>query len=195
MAAVLKPHVTAADYLAAERTGKTKHEYAAGQVYAMAGASERHNLVAGNTFASLHAQLRRRSCNVYPSDMRVKTRAMGLYTYPDLSIVCGTPQFEDERRDTLLNPTVIVEVLSPTTESYDRGRKFQHYRTMPSLVEYVLIAQDALHVEHYTRQAEGRWLLAEADGPDGVIHLSSIGCDLTLAEVYEKVDWGADTEG
>jgi Uma2 family endonuclease len=189
MAAVLKPHVTAADYLAAERTGKTKHEYVAGQVYAMAGASERHNLVAGNTFASLHAQLRRRSCNVYPSDMRVKTRAMGLYTYPDLSVVCGTPQFEDERRDTLLNPTVIVEVLSPTTENYDRGRKFQHYRTMPSLVEYVLIAQDALHVEHYARQADGRWLLAEADGPDGVIQLAAIGCELALADVYEKVEF------
>jgi len=189
MAAVLKPHVTAADYLAAERAGKTKHEYVAGQVYAMAGASERHNLVAGNTFASLHAQLRRRSCNVYPSDMRVKTRAMGLYTYPDLSVVCGTPQFEDERRDTLLNPTVIVEVLSPTTENYDRGRKFQHYRTMPSLVEYVLIAQDALHVEHYARQADGRWLLAEADGPDGVIQLAAIGCELALADVYEKVEF------
>ena len=189
MAAVLKPHVTAADYLAAERTGKTKHEYVAGQVYAMAGASERHNLVAGNTFASLHAQLRRRSCNVYPSDMRVKTRAMGLYTYPDLSIVCGTPQFEDERRDTLLNPTVIVEVLSPTTESYDRGRKFQHYRTMPSLVEYVLVAQDAMHIEQYTRQADGRWVLTEADGPQGVIELTAIGCTLRLDEVYEKVEF------
>jgi Uma2 family endonuclease len=189
MAAVLKPHVTAADYLAAERTGKTKHEYLAGQVYAMAGASERHNLVAMNTGASLHAQLRRRSCNVYPSDMRVKTRAMGLYTYPDLSVVCGTPQFEDERRDTLLNPTLIVEVLSPTTENYDRGRKFQHYRTMPSLVEYVIIAQDVMHVEHYARQPDGRWLLTEADGAAGAIQLAAIGCELALADVYEKVEF------
>ena len=194
MSALRRPFVSAGDYLAAERAGKTKHEYYAGQVYAMAGASERHNLVAGNVFASLHSQLRRRSCNVYPSDMRVKVRSMVLYTYPDISAVCGVPQFEDERRDTLLNPTLIVAVLSPSTENYDRGRKFQHYRTLPALEEYLLVAQDALHVEHYARQSDGRWVLTEADGMDGVIHLAAIGCDLLLADVYEKVAIDAETE-
>ena len=153
----------------------------------MAGASERHNLVAGNVFASLHSQLRRRSCSVFPSDMRVKIAAMGLYTYPDISALCGATQFEDDQRDILLNPTVIVEVLSPSTENYDRGRKFQFYRTLQSLVEYLLVAQDATHIEHYTRQPDGHWLLAEFDQPTDVLHLTSIGCDLALTDVYEKV--------
>ena len=189
MSALLKPFLSAKDYLASERASKTKHEYYAGQVYAMAGTSERHNTLAGNTFASLHSQLRRRPCNIYPSDMRVKVSPMGLYTYPDISVVCGAAQFEDSRRDTLLNPTVLVEVLSPSTENYDRGQKFQRYRALSSLAEYVLIAQDAMHVEHYARQPDGRWLLTEADGPESAIHLASIACDLALADVYEKVDF------
>ena len=189
MSALLKPFLSAKDYLDSERASKTKHEYFAGQIYAMAGASERHNTLAGNTFASLHSQLRRRSCNIYPSDMRVKVNPMGLYTYPDISVVCGAPQFEDGKRDTLLNPTVIVEVLSPSTENYDRGQKFQRYRALSSLAEYVLIAQDAMHVEHYARQPDGRWLLTEDDGPEGAIHLAAIACDLVLADVYEKVDF------
>ena len=114
---------------------------------------------------------------------------MGLYTYPDISVVCGAPRFEDDQRDTLLNPTMILEELSPSTENYDRGQKFQRYRTLPSLTEYVLIAQDAMHVEHYARQPDGHWLLTEADGPEGMLHLASIACDLALADVYEKVDF------
>lgn len=187
MSAARKPLISPDDYLAGERLSRTKHEYVAGQIFAMAGASERHNLVAMNIGASLHAQLRRRPCNVYPSDMRVRVSAMGLYTYPDLSVVCAPPQFEDEQRDTLLNPVLLVEVLSPTTESYDRGRKFQQYRTLPSLVEYLLVAQDAMHIEYYARQPDGRWVLAEADGAEGVIQLAALGCELRLADVYEKV--------
>lgn len=155
----------------------------------MAVANERHNLVTGNSSASLHSQLRRRACTVYPSDMRVKVSPMGLYTYPDISIVCGAPRFEDDQRDTLLNPTVLVEVLSPSTENYDRGQKFQRYRALSSLAEYVLIAQDAMYVEHYARQHDGRWLLTEADGAEGVLELASIGCRLALVNVYEKVDF------
>lgn len=187
MSALLKPKITPHDYLESERASKTKHEYYAGQVYEMACAGERHNLVAGNVSASLHSQLRRRPCTVYPSDMRVKIAAMELYTYPDISALCGVAQFEDEQRDILLNPTVIVEVLSPSTENYDRGKKFQFYRTLQSLVEYLLVAQDTMHVEHYTRQPDGHWLLAEFDQPTDVLHLASIGCDLALADVYEKV--------
>ncbi|MCL4828922.1 MAG: Uma2 family endonuclease [Caldilinea sp.] len=188
MSALLKPLISPRDYLAAERTSVIKHEYHAGKVYAMAGASERHNLIVVNLVALLHGQLRRRTCTVYPSDMRVKVVTEGLYTYPDISVVCGAPQFEDEHRDTLLNPTLIVEVLSPSTENYDRGRKFQSYRSLPSLMEYVLVAQDQAHVEHYIRQPDGRWLLAEYSTLAATVRIDAIGCELTLTDIYEKVE-------
>lgn len=141
MTAQPKPYLTPEEYLAMERVSEAKHEYLAGSIYAMAGGSKRHNRIAGSAYATLYAQLRRRNCVVYPSDMRVKSVQTGLYTYPDITIVCGNEQFEDDIEDTLLNPTVIVEVLSPSTEKYDRGKKFQHYRTILSLREYILIAQ------------------------------------------------------
>lgn len=195
MSARVKPFMSAQEYLAAERAGEVKHEYYAGERYAMVGASERHNLLAGNTFAALHSQLRRRACNVHPSDMRVKVNALGYYTYPDISVVCGAPQFEGQPRDTLINPTVIVEVLSPSTADYDRGRKFQMYRTLPSLAEYLLVAQDGIHIEHYTRQPDGRWLLFESDQPDALFQLAAIDCTLSAADVYEKVIFDATTPG
>src|SRR5258708_7680372 len=123
-------------YLAFERESDLRHEYLNREIFALAGASLRHNLIAANTLASLHSQLRKRECTVYPSDMRLKVSRTGLYTYPDLSVVCGTPQLEDDHQDTLLNPTLIIEVLSPSTESYDRGKKFQHYRTVETLPNY-----------------------------------------------------------
>ena len=178
---------TAERYLAYERASEERHEYLNGQVYAFAGASANHNLITANTLSSLHTQLRQRPCTVYPSDMRLKVSGTGLYTYPDISVVCGTPQFEDDQRDTLLNPTLLVEVLSPSTESYDRGRKFQHYRTLESLQEYLLIAQDSSRIEHYTRQPNGQWLLADFSQPEASLELTSIGCALLLADVYEKV--------
>jgi Uma2 family endonuclease len=192
MAALPKQFISVADYLAGERISQVKHEYFAGQVFAMAGASERHNLAAMNVGASLHSQLRKRSCTVYPSDMRVKISATGLYTYPDVIVVCGTPRFEDNHRDTLLNPTLVVEVLSPSTESYDRGKKFQHYRTVDSISEVLLIAQNVVHVEHYVRQPGERWVLTEADQLDAVLRLPSIQCDLALADIYEKVTLDAE---
>ena len=174
-------------YLAFERASAEKHEYYDGEVYAMTGASATHNLIVGNVVASLHAQLRQRPCLVYPSDMRVKTLSTILYTYPDVSVVCGEPQFEDAAADTLLNPAVIVEVLSPSTERYDRGKKFQHYRTLVSLQEYVLIAQDGPRIERFTRQADDTWLLADAAEMGAALALESIQCNLALADVYEKV--------
>jgi len=175
------------DYLAYERTSDQRHEYIDGKIYALAGASANHNLIVGNTLASLHAQLRKRSCIVYPSDMRVKVSRTGLYTYPDISVVCGEPQFEDEHQDTLLNPTFIVEVLSPSTETYDRGKKFQHYRTLDSLREYLLIAQDGYRVEHYVRQADNQWLLSDVNRADSTLTLPSIQCTLLVSDMYEKV--------
>lgn len=187
MATQPKTFLPVEDYLAGERVSDTKHEYYAGEVFAFAGGSEQHNLIAGNVYASLHSQLRKRSCTVYPSDMRVSIPRTGLYTYPDVVAVCGAAQFEDQERDTLLNPTIIVEVLSPSTEMYDRGKKFQNYRTINTLAEYLLVAQDAYRIEHYVRQPDQQWLLSEATSLDQTIELPSITCSLALADVYEKV--------
>ena len=135
-----------------------------------------------------------RPCEVYPSDMRVRVSPTGLYTYPDVTVVCEEAQFDDENADTLLNPTVIVEVLSPSTAGYDRGGKFEQYRKLESVQEYVVIAQDRVHVEQHARQAEGQWLLSETDSVDDVITLPSIGCRLAVADLYEKVEFESNTE-
>jgi len=182
---------TPEEYLALERKAEYKSEYLAGEIFAMSGASERHNLITLNVAAALHAQFRDRPCRAYTSDMRVKVSPTGLYTYPDVVALCGEPQFDDEQRDTLLNPTVIIEVLSPSTEAYDRGGKFGHYRKLASLVEYVLISQEEPHVEHYVRQADNQWLLSEAGSLQDAVRLPSINCALVLAEIYEKVEFGA----
>jgi Uma2 family endonuclease len=188
MSALPQQRWTPESYLVFERASEEKHEYFNGSIYAMTGASENHNLIMVSTSASLHNQLRKRPCRVYPSDMRVKTRSTVLYTYPDISVVCGDSQFEDDVFDTLLNPTVIIEVLSPSTERYDRGKKFQHYRTLESLQEYLLIAQDSVRIEHYVRRGE-QWLLTDAKHLDTVLTLPSIECKLALADVYEKVSF------
>jgi Uma2 family endonuclease len=174
-------------YLAFERESDQKHEYLDMQIYDLAGASTNHNLIVGSAYAHLYNQLRKRPCFVYPSDMRLKVSKTRLYTYPDISIVCGTPQFDDEQKDTILNPIVLIEVLSPSTESYDRGKKFRHYRTLESLQEYVLIAQDSIQIEHYSRQADEQWLLNDISQPDASLDLRSIGCTLLAADMYEKV--------
>ena len=176
---------TPAAYLDAERRAETKSEYFAGEVFAMSGASRRHNLIVGNLVRELGTQLRGRPCEVYPSDMRVKVAASGAYTYPDVVVVCGEPEFEDEHVDTLLNPTLLVEVLSPSTEVNDRVRNWQQYRRIPSLAEYVLVAQDQQRVEWYTRQQGGLWTFAEAAEAD-VLTLQSVGCHLALNDVYER---------
>jgi Uma2 family endonuclease len=188
MTAQPKPYLTSDAYLAIERASEEKHEYLAGTMYAMAGGSARHNRIAGSTYASLYAQLRHRNCTVYPSDMRVKSMQTGLYTYPDITIVCGHEQFEDRKDDTLLNPTVIIEVLSPSTEKYDRGKKFRHYRGILSLREYILIAQDSYRVERFSRQSNNTWIFSEAIDLHETMELSIVQCVLALSEIYEKVD-------
>ena len=156
---------------------------------AMAGASEEHNLIAFNLAGELYTQLKGRHCKAYPSDMRVKIDPTGLYTYPDVVVVCGEANFADEQKDTLTNPTLLIEILSKSTEAYDRGEKFAQYRRLDSLKEYLLVAQDQYRIECFTRQANGQWLLSEAVGPDGLIQLESIDCTLALAEVYDKVEF------
>jgi len=179
---------TPEEYLALERQAQCKSEYYAGDICAMAGASRWHNLIVTNVLREISLQLKGRPCTAYPSDMRVKISPTGLYTYPDVTVVCGAAQFEDTQQDTLLNPTLIVEVLSESTEAYDRGGKFAHYRKLASLIEYVLIAQTKPDIEHYIRQPDNRWLLEEAESLHGTVHFPAIDCHLSLAEVYDKVD-------
>jgi len=184
----LKPRLTPEDYLAIERSAEFKSEYFDGEIFAMAGASRAHNSIVLNTGSEIRQHLKNRSCKAYVNDMRVKVSPTGLYTYPDVVVVCGKEQFEDTHLDTLLNPTLIIEVLSDSTEAYDRGRKFEHYRHLDSLVEYVLIAQQRPHVESFRRQSDQHWLLTECSGLDGTLRLESIDCDLALAEIYAKVE-------
>ena len=187
MAAEDRRPLSREEYLALERGGEGKHEYIAGDIIAMVGASFRHNLIQTRVLASLYQQLRGRPCEVTPSDLRVAIGALGIYTYPDVTVVCGEPQFEDAEQDTLLNPTVLIEILSPSTESYDRGKKFQPYRLIPTFREYLLIAQDQPLIEHYVRQAHNRWLLATFEQLGDVIALDAIACTLALADVYAGI--------
>ena len=182
-----RPHLTAQEYLEWERQQETRHEYFDGEVYAMTGASRKHNLLCLNIAAGLHAQLRGKPCEVYTNDMRVKVAETGMYTYPDIVAACGEPQFEDAAVDTLLNPVVIIEVLSDSTEQYDRGVKFLHYRTLPSLRHYLLVTQIECRVEHYVREANNRWLLTEYRSLDETIDLAAVDCRLRLREIYERV--------
>jgi len=185
-----KVYLTPEEYLANERKAERRSEYFAGEVFAMAGAGEAHNLIVANIISELRAQFKERPCRVYPSDMRVKVSATGLYTYPDVVAVCGESKFEDDLRDTLLNPSVIFEVLSESTEAYDRGKKFKNYRKLESVLDYLLVDPKSYRIEHYIRQPQNRWLLVEISGAQETVHLESIGCELALAEVYDKVEIG-----
>lgn len=193
MSAQALQQLTPQEYLELERRSETKHEFVNGEMFDMAGASRSHNLIVTNIVGELRSQLKGRRCEVYPNDMRVHIPDTGMYTYPDAVVACGTPRLTDDKRDTLLNPTALFEVLSSSTEAYDRGAKAAHYRRIASLRHYVLIAQDAPHIECYTRQDESRfWYLTEADGLDAEIALTEIACVLKLAEVYDKVEFDAD---
>jgi Uma2 family endonuclease len=186
MSAAPKQFVTPEQYLAMERQAEIKSEYYAGELFAMAGGSKEHNRIVGNVFGLLWTQLRDSPCTPYTTDMKVRSWE-GHYAYPDVTVVCGEEEFADNEKDVLLNPTLIVEVLSPTTESWDRRGKFEQYQQRESLQEYLLIAQDRPHVERYTRQSGGEWLLTEINGVNGVLALPSIGGELPLCEVYRNI--------
>jgi len=183
--------MTPTEYLAMERASEQRHEYYQGELRGVSGAGRRHNLLVTSIGAELYEQLRKRTCEVYTNAMRVKVSNTGLYAYPDVIVVCGKPQFEDEFFDTLLNPTVIIEVLSDSTEEYDRGKKFARYRKLDSLLDYLLIAQDHMHVEQFTRQQNDTWLFSEAEQPTAVFRLASIDSELLLETIYEKVSLAA----
>ncbi|MFL6194887.1 MAG: Uma2 family endonuclease [Thermoanaerobaculia bacterium] len=178
--------ITPEEYLALERRAETRSEYLDGEMFAMAGGSRPHNLIVTNLVRELSTQLMTADCEVYSSDQRVRVPETGLYTYPDVVVACGEPRFEDEQLDTLLNPSFILEVLSASTEAYDRGKKFAQYRTQDSLMEYVLVAQDEPRVEQYVRQ-EGKWLLSVTAGLEATLALPSVQCTLALDRLYHKV--------
>ena len=194
MASHPKHFYTPQEYLALERKAVCKSEYYAGEIFAMSGASREHNLIVANVTTSLNTQLKDRNCEVYPSDMRVRTPDTLLYTYPDVEVVCGEPQFEDDSVDTLVNPTLIVEVLSPSTETYDRTKKFADYRKIASLREYILIAQHECRVTQYIKQSDGTWLFREANRLEEKLRLASIASELDLESAYRKVQFPIQEE-
>jgi Uma2 family endonuclease len=177
--------VTGTEYLARERQAQTKSEYLGGSVVAMSGASRKHSHIVFSIAGELYPQLRDSSCEAFINDMRVKIAETGDYTYPDVVVACGDLQFEDAEVDTLLTPTVIIEVLSPSTERYDRGTKWTSYRQLPTLQEYLLVAQDRPSIEHYVRDETG-WRFSEVTDLDGTVTLPSIGCELRLREIYRR---------
>ena len=186
-----KPYISPQEYLELERAAETKSEYFNGEIFAMAGTSESHGTIVFNLAGELRTQLKAKPCRGYLSDMRVRIRDFGIdkYTYPDMVIVCGEREFEDDSLETLVNPNVIIEVLSKSTEAYDRGAKFAHYRHIPSFREYVLVSQSAPYVEHYVRQEDDRWLMTEISGIDQTLRLDAIGAQIALSELYYDVDF------
>jgi Uma2 family endonuclease len=188
-----KSFLTPEQYLEIERAAGFRSEYWNGEMYAMAGARRAHNLIGVNVTSSLGLQLRSRRCENYANDMRVRTSS-NLYTYPDAIAVCGDPQFLDDREDTLLNPSLIVEVLSPSTERYDRGLKFEQYRTIESLRDYLMLACDRMHAELFTKDTNGKWQLSEWRDPRDIVLIESIDCKLLLADLYDKVEFPAEPE-
>lgn len=178
------------DYLTMEEVSPVRHEYFDGEIFQMAGASDEHNTIAMNIAAELHQQLKKRPCKVYQNDMRLYVEKEGIYTYPDVMVVCGKPEIKKYKNlDNMLNPVLIAEVLSPSTADYDKGAKFEQYRTIESFKEYLLVSQDAKQITRYTKQTNGSWILMDFIGDKTEIELSSIECSLTMEDIYDKVDF------
>jgi len=197
-----QPNVTVEEYLTLERESEERHEYLDRQLYAMVGESEEHGDICVNSVGELRTQLRGRPCRVWTKDVKVRSgptpkpyrTTRGLFSYPDVVVVCGERQYHDQHRDVLLNPKVIIEVLSPSTEAFDRGEKFRRYRSyLNSLIDYVLVSQAMPLVEHYRRQSNNEWVLAAVGELEGNLQLASIDCTLRLAEIYDRVTFPAET--
>ena len=189
MSQQIQPYISPQEYLRLERQCEYKNEYVNGQIFAMTSASREHNLITINISRELSQQLKGRPCEVYAVDMRVKVKCNGLYTYPDVAVICGEPIFEDDLVDTLLNPTLLIEVLSPSTGRYDRIAKSSYYRTIDSLAEHLLVAQDQVRLEQYVKQANGQWSFFEYVTLDDEARLPSVDCSLVLSEVYDRISF------
>lgn len=178
------------EYLELERASETRHEYVDGDVYEMAGESLAHSQICVNLAGEMRAALKGSPCQALSPNMKVRAETRGMFAYPDLTVVCGEPQFHDEKRDVLLNPKVIIEVLSPSTHRYDQTKQFFRYRKeLPSLTDYILIYQDAPFIEHHEKQPDGRWVHNAFDGIDDTMRIPSIGCGISLREVYDRVEF------
>jgi Uma2 family endonuclease len=184
---VAKLRFTPEQYLELERKAAYKSEFLHGEIFAMAGVSYAHSVIATNLALALQSRMARGPCRTIAGDLRVCVDDADLYTYPDVLVVCGKPEFSDSQFDTLANPKVIAEVLSPSTEAYDRGEKFSYYRRLQSLTDYLLVAQDRMRVEHYARQG-AQWLLTVVEGAEAVLTLASLGCEVPLSGIYDGVD-------
>ena len=183
------PQLSFEDWLAAERAATDQRsEFVAGEVFAMTGATETHNLIVANVVRELGNALKGRPCRVYPSDLKVRIEAENVGTYPDAMVICGDRAFYDDRRDVVTNPTLIVEVLSESSEAYDRGNKFRHYRALPSLQAYLLLSQQRMQAELFVRQPDESWNLSAFADPTDRIPLAAIGAELVLGEAYDKVE-------
>ena len=191
-----KPYYTLEQYLEYERQADERSEFVDGEIYAMAGESGKHGDISLNLAGIFFNELRGSKCRARTKDTKVRSGSLkehfgrGMISYPDLVVICGEPEYHDKHKDIVLNPTVIIEVLSESTAEFDRGTKFMRYRSFnPTLTDYILVSQDEAHVEHYTRQANGDWLLREYYGTDKSFRIDSIECTLNLADVYDRVEF------
>ncbi len=180
---------TPEEYLDLERLSEIRHEFLDGTVYAMAGESLAHSKICFNLYVAIGMQLRGTNCSGLSPNMKVRAGEAGLYAYPDLAVVCGEPVFHDQHGDVLLNPTVIFEVLSRSTQTYDRGEKFERYKSIETLRDYVLVSQDRPRLEHFSLQTDGTWAHAELEGTDAALTLDSVNCRLALADIYDRIDF------
>ena len=190
MIAQEKKKMTLEEYLEFEKNSELKHEYFDGEIFAMVGARKNHNRISSNVSRILGNQLLDRPCDVFSSDMRVKIEAIKKYTYPDILVACDKIEFIADELDSLLNPVVIIEILSNSTESYDRGLKFTHYRLIDSLKEYILISQYHCQVEKFKRDKAGIWLYSSVEEMENSLKIESIECELSLSEIYHRVEFG-----
>lgn len=177
------------EYLALEEAADCKSEYYEGEIFAMSGGSANHNRIARNLLIALEAAFENRPCETFINDMRLLVKENGLYTYPDIMVVCGQIDFVEERNDTITNPVVIMEVLSKSTQDYDRGSKFTLYRAIKTLQDYVLIDQTRVKVEYFHKLDDGRWILQEFEHLDELLQIESIGLEITLERIYQRIDW------
>ncbi len=182
-------YITVKEYLALDADSDIRYEYADGEIFAMAGASRNHNLITSNAHVSLANQIRNRPCEVYQSDMRVQTKENSAYRYPDIVVVCAEPIFADTNPVSLINPTLIIEVLSDSTAEKDYEQKSREYRQMPSVQEYVLISQTTARIQRYLKQDDFNWLYTDLVGLNQQLHLQSIDCNLEFSEVFRRVDF------
>ncbi|NJN94141.1 MAG: Uma2 family endonuclease [Anaerolineales bacterium] len=180
------------EYLALEETAEYRSEYYRGEIFAMAGGSVNHNRIARNLIVALETALAGKSCEAFITDMRLYIKKSSLYTYPDVMVVCGRIAYIKGRTDTLTNPVVIIEVLSDSTQAYDRGAKFELYRAIESLQDYVLVDQARVHVEYFHKLEDGRWLLTEFNDSEAVLRLEAVNVEIPLSRVYQRVEWEAE---